>query len=507
MLSLFRVVPQRYLDSIALLEVASRLRAHGGVAKATAALGTRDAIDAASVDGFAVPSVSPADLFLSVIARDEASAIEALDGAEAFLEQLASRASVGGAVSGDVSSPVVRSPVVSSPGVSSLAGVMPGADLALVSVPGRFAAAEARKALQLGSHVMLFSDNVSVEDEVELKHLAASSGLLLMGPDCGTAMLDGVPLGFANVVERGNVAVVGSSGTGMQEVICALSMHGMGISQAIGCGGRDLSEEVGGATMTHALRLLASDPATKAIIVVGKPASDQSLAHIAEAIRECVDAGKRVIVSLVGLEDDTVFLRAGAETASTLGGSIAVLQSVPPQRVAVLPVQRNARPRFDLAYCGGTLLAEATTICSRAGIDFTEDEKADGNRAIDFGDDVFTVGRPHPMIDPTRRNQFVADAVGDPETAVVLVDVILGVGGVSDPVTPLLHAIDVGRAHAVTNGHDSAPVVAHVCGTELDPFPRHRAIERLQSGGVHVGASHEHAVRSAILASGQGVFL
>src|SRR4030095_10708603 len=120
------------------------------------------------------------------------------------------------------------------------------ADIALISVPGDYAAAEALKALAQGLNVMLFFDNVAIADERAIKLYARARTLLVMGPDCGTAIVNGVPLGFANVVRRGDIGLVAASGTGLQEVTCRIHNLGGGISQAIGTGGRDLKDAGGG---------------------------------------------------------------------------------------------------------------------------------------------------------------------------------------------------------------------------------------------------------------------
>ena len=140
---------------------------------------------------------------------------------------------------------------------------LPAANLALISTPGDYAAAEAMKALRLGLNVMMFSDNVPIADEVALKRYARARDLMVMGPDCGTAILNGVPLGFANVVSRGAIGVVGASGTGLQQVTCLSTGSALGVSQAIGAGGHDLRRDVGGITMLQGLEALAADGATK----------------------------------------------------------------------------------------------------------------------------------------------------------------------------------------------------------------------------------------------------
>src|SRR5690606_14776291 len=125
--------------------------------------------------------------------------------------------------------------------------------------PGVYAAFEAFRALENNLNVMMFSDNVTVEDEIKLKDLAVKKDLLMMGPDCGTAIINGVGLCFANKIKRGPIGLVAASGTGLQEVTVLIDQFGGGISQAIGVGGRDLSKDVMGRMTLHAINALNAD--------------------------------------------------------------------------------------------------------------------------------------------------------------------------------------------------------------------------------------------------------
>jgi FdrA protein len=291
-------------------------------------------------------------------------------------------------------------------------------------------------------------------------------------------------------------------------VICALDAAGLGVSQAIGCGGRDLDDAVGGSTMVQALQLLKRDPETDAIIVVGKPANGRSLDSVCGAIRSCVEASKQVVVSIVGLVEPKPFEQVGARIAPTLAGAVRLLgtpaavtqASDPWNEPESIAVERGEGRLLYAAYCGGTLLAEAKSMATSIGLLFA----ADSHTAIDFGDDQYTYGRPHPMIDPTVRNKHITSAIADPRVGVVLADIVLGTGGLADPVTPVIEAVARGRQAAQELRRSPSPLLVHVVGTEADPLPRAAAIAQLRAAQVHVADSHLDAVRSAVAALSMG---
>jgi FdrA protein len=464
---------------------------------ASAAMATSDGLARAHAVGLPTPEApTPAALYVGIAGEDVDTGFAAVD---VFLA--GSSLPSGGTNAGPASAEQFRS-------LHHAVGQGRSADVALISVPGAYAASEAAKAIELGMHVMVFSDNVSIEDERRLKEFAVLRGVLLMGPDCGTAVLDGVPLGFANAVRPGNVAIVGSAGTGMQEVMCRLDALGAGVSQAIGCGGRDLSVAIGGITMISALSMLRVDATTSVVILVGKPPSPRSLAAVKRAAVECLAAGKLVVAGFVG---SSAALWAGTDVrvAGSLAGAAEIAAelvgaTVPHVDSEVLvwsgsdPVERVCRGRFLVAlYSGGTLLAEAKEALGSLGVVCSE--LADLNHssalpschvAVDLGDDQFTLGRPHPMIDPTERDRLVGRALSSSETAVVLVDVVLGFGTAADPVGGLVKVIREA-------GVGSPPVVVHVCGTERDPVERSTVAELLRSAGAIVANGHVEAVRLA----------
>ncbi len=389
----------------------------------------------------------------------------------------------------------------------------PESNLVLISVPGEHAAREARRALHLGRHVMLFSDNVTVADEVALKKEAVERGLLMMGPDCGTAIVNGLPLGFANAVRRGAIGIVGAAGTGIQEVSCCIHRMGGGVSQAIGTGGRDLSEAVDGAMMRLGIEALAADPATRVIVVVSKPPA----ASVANSVIAALAAtAKPCVAHFIGDEprvDDTahgVFfaesLSGAAESACRLAGlDIATTTSAPDAaQVAALAARLSPGAALRALFCGGTTGQEALVLLSRAGMEVRSNlhkhgalrvdgtESVRGHVLLDLGDDVFTRGRPHPMIEPELRNERLAVEMGDPDVGLLLFDCVLGYGAHPDPAGVLAEGVNRARDTARTRGRDLV-AVASVTGTPDDPQDSRAQTLALEAAGIVVAADNRAA--------------
>lgn len=487
-----RVFPNSYRDSVELMQIAARLESLDGVERAGLVMATpanRDVLAAAGLLLESVASAGPNDLVAAVAAVDGDAATAALTHAADDLA--GSSEADGGTESARTVSRTIAEATVE----------LDGANLALVSTPGPYATAEAMKALKRGLHVFLFSDNVPVGDEIELKALAHRKGLLLMGPDCGTAILDGVPLGFANVVRRGAVGLVAASGTGLQQVSCLLDRAGAGISQAIGVGGRDLDERVGGAMMLDGLARLAADEGTAVIVLISKPPSPGVAARVLEAAGR---AGKPVVVNF--LAGDLEAIRAaGAVPALTFEAAAAAAVAIadgrePPAADSILdgPTDPALLARADAAaaalgrgrvrvrglYSGGSLAGEAKLILKAA----LGAEAAAAHEILDLGDDEYTVGRPHPMIDARLRTDMLRDTLADPATAVVLLDVVLGHGASDDPAGPLAAALAA---------HGDVAVVASVCGTESDPQGLVAQEAALTRAGAILAPSNAQAARLA----------
>lgn len=458
-----------YVDSITLLQITSEVLAQPRVQDASLVMATdlnRQVLrDGGLLVGEAL-AAEPNDLVLAVRAADEDAARMALEQAEALLS--GRRATAGKAAQ----TTLARS-------LRSAHRADPEAQLALISVPGRYAAAEARLALADGLHVFLFSDNVPLQDEIELKQLARERGLLVMGPDCGTAILNGVGLGFANVVRRGSIGIVGASGTGIQEVSCLVHQAGGGISHAIGTGSRDLHTAVGGVSTLQAIDLLREDAMTETIVLVAKP-SDRDVAT--RVLRALAASGKHAVAYLQGaampVPEGVRAARNLAEAAAMATGVDAHADDVPPRGSA-------ERQVYGL-FCGGTLAQEAAAVLG------------DGHRIVDFGDDEYTRGRAHPMIDPTLRNEAIARAGDDPRVCVILLDFILGLAAHADPAGAALPAIRQARA-----GRPNLRFVAHVVGTDLDPQGLAAQEAMLRSEGILVRESnYAAAITAGMLTAG-----
>jgi FdrA protein len=401
---------------------------------------------------------------------------------------------------------------------------LPEANLACISVPGQYACHEARKALQHGLHVFLFSDHVALGAEEELKQLAAQQGLLVMGPDCGTAILGGVPLGFANQLPRGPVGLISASGTGLQQVTCLLARQGIGVSQAIGVGGRDLHRQIGGRSMRAALQALAGDAGTRVIVLISK-SPDATVAMC--LAQEAAQVGKPCVLALLGEAPwsspaTSVYGVATLEQAALVAGALvrgepllASAQEVPSHLVLSLEAARAVlRPDQSTVcalYCGGTLAYEALWLLRRAlgtvhtNLDGAVDPTAvAGHVVLDLGAEEFTSGRPHPMIDPTIRRQQLLAMARRPEVAVVLCDVMLGWGVHADPATALATAWEEAQRLAYAEGRRLVGI-ASVCGTPDDSQGYEQQCEVLRTHGMLVAESNAQAVRLAAAVIGARV--
>jgi FdrA protein len=392
------------------------------------------------------------DLVIALRASDERLGREALRSALTLEERIHSS---GGTL------PRTRS-------LATALDALPGANLALISVPGEFAMAEARKALNAGLHALVFSSGVPLEEERALKLLAREKGLLLMGPDCGTALIAGMPLAFANAVPRGDIGIVSASGTGLQEVSCLLARMGRGVSHGIGVGGRDLDERVGALATLAAIDALEQDPGTASIVLISKPPAPGVATQVLERLARCK---KKSVVCFLGLDKPGLAptLLAAAEMAA---GTKLENEN--------FSGTKKAKGRVHGLYCGGTLCTEAELVFKRRGLQ--------GHRFIDLGDDRYTRGRPHPMIDPEIRNAHVAAAAADPAVGVILVDVVLGYGAHADPAGVLLSV------------KSEKTIVASVTGTDNDPQVRSRQVANLRAAGVLVAPSNAQAAELAAAA-------
>jgi len=501
------VRPSAYHDSVALLALARALRADPGVSEVAALMATEANKALMAQSGLLTMeagAAGPNDLVIVIQAEAAAQAESARATAETLLANRHARAQAAGRARPRT--------------IESARRRLPGANVALISVPGAFAAAEALKALGLGLHVMLFSDNVVLDDEVRLKRFAVDRGLLVMGPDCGTAYLSGVPLGFANVVPRGRIGIVAASGTGLQQVATLLAARGEGISQAVGVGGRDMSEAVGGLMTLQALDALGADRATELIVVIGKPPAAAVRARVAARLR---DIGKPAVVAMLGRdvivrEDGAITTVATLEDAALAAVARLTGQRWTPNAFALDAAdvrRRILRARQELApgqrgirglYAGGTLAHEAVLILEplvgAVASDLRPGSDA-SHRVLDLGADEFTVGRAHPMLDPTSRIEAIERCAKEPDVAVLVLDVVLGRGAAADPAGDIAPAVEAARGEARAHGRALAVVVT-VVGTPDDPQGLRGQIARLEAAGAWVLPSNAQAARAAACIAG-----
>lgn len=490
------IKPSEYHDSVSLMLAARELASQAGVQDAAVVMATEANKSILADSGLLTAEIKAAtanDLVIAVSAVDAASAQQALDQAEALLKKKAAPETAG-----QFSPKTIRSAVK----------LQPGSNMAVISVAGRFAADEAWEALQNGLHVLLFSDNVSIADEVALKRYAVEHGLLLMGPGAGTAILNGVALGFANVLPQGPVGIVSAAGTGLQEVSTLLARQGVGITQGIGTGGRDLKEEVGGLMMLAGLQALQADPATQVIVLVSKPPAEAVADKIIAQAQQC---DKPTVVCFLGDRQ----VRKAAESidfAHTLEEAAQMAASL----VRAEPVSFSTPAITDKVHPGGKLrgLFSGGTLCYEAQViwrDLLDEpvlsnaplEKANlmpdslhsqGHCAIDLGEEEFTVGRPHPMIDNDLRIRRILQEAADPATGVIVLDVVLGYGAHPDPASELDLAIQKAIGIAQSTGRH-LHVVASVTGTQADPQGFARQVKRLEEAGAVVCPSNAAAAR------------
>ncbi|MBI2776638.1 MAG: acyl-CoA synthetase FdrA [Chloroflexi bacterium] len=489
-----RVVKNSYRDSVELMRIAAELEGLAGVTRAGLVMATpanREVLAEAGLLADAAMDAGPNDLVVAV-ASDE------VEAGEAALDLAAARLA---GTAGETSAATTRTQWRTiAEGLADLGG----ADVALISTPGTYATAEALKALKHGLNVFLFSDNVPIEDEIELKSLAVERGLLMMGPDCGTAILDGIPLGFANAVRRGRIGLVGASGTGLQQVSCLIDLAGSGISQAIGVGGRDLDARVGGRMMLAALRRLDADPGTDVVVLISKPPAPdvaRAVLRAAGALRTPIVVnflgGDPAIVRELGLLPASTF-EAAAATAVALASGRPIPEASGPAMVSTPAISeavaalRPGQWRVRGLFAGGSLAGEAKVVIRS----ILGEDAAKGHEILDLGDDEYTVGRPHPMIDTRLRNERIADVADDPSTAVILLDLVLGYGAHPDPAGALVPAIGEARARAARSGR-SIVIAASVCGTDSDVQGRSAQEATLAAAGVLLAPSNARAASIA----------
>lgn len=506
-----RVLPHTYRDSVALMQLSRALGQREGIEEAAVMMATAANLEVLEESGLLSLSeeeVAPDDLVIAVRASGQRQAEEAIAWAD---EQLrVAKGSAASSTAGPAQEEQFKRPWRDVPD---------SVRLALISTPGVYAAAEAWKALRAGRHVFLFSDNVAVDDEVALKRAGRSRDLLVMGPECGTAIINGVPLGFANAVRRDNIGLVAASGTGLQEVTCLIDRMGGGISHAIGTGGRDLSKEVGGLTMQHGIDLLLDDPGTGVLVLISKPPDPE----IADRLLSRVEAAQKpVVVCFLGQEppegSDQVSFARTLEGTAEMAVKRAGIEPALDKRVGRRsPPTWEEPPLMRGLFSGGTLTYEAMGILERRlgpiwsntpldpeyGIQ--GDAIPEGHVCLDLGAQRYTQGRPHPMIDGTVRAEHIRQASRDAAVGVILLDFVLGFGSDLDPAGSLIPAITEAQETADEDGRELL-FVASVTGTDRDPQSMGDQVSRLERAGVEVAQTNAAAARyaSQLIASETG---
>ncbi|WP_327087914.1 acyl-CoA synthetase FdrA [Nonomuraea sp. NBC_01738] len=472
-----------YFDSVSLMSISTKANGLDGVKQAFVAMGTemnKEVLNNLGLLAAELREAGNGDLMIVV----EGGSDTVLEEIEALLVRKA---------------PAAGESAVTYRTIAAAKQGEPGANLAVIAVNGAYAGREARKALENDLNVMLFSDNVPVGEEVALKRLAHDKGLLMMGPDCGTAIINNVALCFGNAVRPGTVGIVAASGTGAQEVSVRVHSLGGGISQLIGTGGRDLSEEVGGIMMIDGIRALAADPGTEVIILVSKPPAPSVERKV---LAEIATAGKPVVVYFIGGSEEAVtsaggtFARSSLDAARLAVSPDAEITPLPAPSRAFTPEQRFIRGLF----CGGTLCDESMYALLNAGADVWSNIQKNperrlgagspsvGHTFLDFGDDDFTNGRPHPMIDPSLRLARLVEEARDPQVAAIVMDFILGFGAHEDPVGVTLPAIEEAKRVAAEAGRH-LEIVGYVLGTDLDAPVLADQVAALEAAGVTVTRS------------------
>ncbi len=509
-----KIVVQKdsYYDSVFLMLTTKAVKQIPGVKNAVVSMATEMNLELLREIGLSTPeadSATPNDLIIVVEGENEEVVEKACQSATDLLHQKKRMAEQEGEYR----------PV----SFDTALNMVPDSNLVLISVPGVYAAREARKALEKGLHVMLFSDNVSLDDEIALKMLATDRGLLMMGPDCGTAIINGKPLCFANVVKQGDIGIAAASGTGLQEVSCCIDQQGCGISQAIGTGGRDLKDSrVGGMTMMIGIDALQNDPDTRVIVVISKPPAAEVTGKVISRLK---DTGKPCVIHFIGLEpqqqEGNLWYAGNLEEAAGMAVALSRGEEYSP-RTFTLPEDRVERiveretggmsekqKYLRGLYTGGSLADEAMLLFEREGWEIYSNNQAkpelllkdphasQGHTIVDLGGDVFTVGRPHPMIDPSVREERILKEMEDPEVALLLLDIVLGYGSHEDPVGAILKSLSQAKEKAEERG-GYLSIIASITGTEGDFQNLGDQKRKLESIGCVVMPSNFQAARLAL---------
>lgn len=492
-----------YQDSVVLMLLTNEISTIEGVNKVSIMMATpanKDIFKQSGLDTEELMASTANDMVVVADVDDESLLDTIMENVEAFLKkQSTAKSASKGAES-------VKS-------WDKALDKMPDANLAVISIPGAYAALEADRALDEGMNVFMFSDNVTIEDEKALKEKAHAKGLSVMGPDCGTGIIQGVPIAFTNSVSKGSIGIIGASGTGIQELTTIIDRLGEGVNNAIGTGGRDLSTTVGGITMMDMIDAMENDDTVKVLIVISKPP--------AQAVREKISArlssfSKPVITLFLGekpeYHEENFYHTYTLDEAARLAVSLVRGKEIPEATVDVDESEffkAEDNKTIKAYYSGGTLANEAAMLIKDAmDVKVPPEDiegymlQLDGNIVVDLGDDAYTQGKPHPMIDPAKRIECMQEAVDDESTGVILLDIMLGYGSHADMAGALLPTIKELQAKAAA-ANRKVFFVATVCGTRRDYQGYDEAVNKLAEAGVIVCENNKLACRTAIRAIGR----
>ena len=489
------VYKNQYQDSVRLMSISREAAKLDGVSKVLALLGTvsnKDVIARLGLKDPAVDAATASDLMICIEAKDDAAVKAALDNVQAHLKTKA-----GGSKAEELKPATIE----------EAADRLEDANFCMISLPGPMAKLDVLSAINRGLNVMLFSDNITIEDEIELKKKAIEKGLLMMGPDCGTAIIAGVPLALANVVRRGDIGIVAASGTGIQEVTCLIDRFGGGITHALGCGGRDLRKQVGGLEMRFGIKKLAATPGNKTLLLLSKPGDPAVLNAVLDEARA---TGLRTVTCLIGgkpdeLNTEGIIVPRTLEEAAFAALGKPVPELVFPkaldERIAKLDSQRKYMRGL---FSGGTLCYEALVILDdkfdiesnvplRKELFLEAPTKGKKHCCVDLGEDEFTRGIPHPIIDTGLRGQRLEEDMRDPTCRVIMMDIVLGYGADPDPASKFAAIINRVRKELPDGG---PIIVCSVCGTDADPQSCAQQEKTLEDAGCFVFPTNAQAAKA-----------
>ena len=487
-----------YYDSVFLMNISEEMQKLEGINSVIIVMGTdmnKSVIEELGMSSIESKEATANDLIITLELKNEEVITEVLSHLDEILSKKTTKSN--------------KEQVFSSSEMAMAAN--PGANLVIISTPGEFAASEAKKAVKNGLHAFIFSDNVPIEEEIELKQLGQEKGILVMGPGCGTSIINNVSIGMVSKVSLGSIGIVGASGSGLHEIAVLIDRNGFGISQAIGTGGRDLSDEVGGITMLQGLNFLEQDSQTEVIVLVSKPPAPKTMAKVLKAVASC---SKPVVIHFLG-GDEKLIKEAGAIPSKTLEDAAYKAMSLlkkeelleaPSQEIIERLKELAAQEKMKLTtkhkylrglFCGGTHSEESILILQKElgeiysnvnfkpSIKLNDSKESYKNSLIDMGDEEFTKGKPHPVIDPSILKERLRKEGRDPEVAVILLDVLLGHGAHHDPAGVLTDTLKELKEEAKKDGRYLSIVIS-ICGTDKDPQNLRLQEERFREAGVLV---------------------